>query len=84
MRSQLRVQLERAEAEVARSEKEASIEAETHEQQLMEIASAYQRLERQVVQHLKSFQRALSEGGPVNETTLLKLGDMDQDIMLVA
>ena len=60
MRSQVRSQLDRAEMDVARSEREAAAEAQEQEQQLADLTAAYQRLERQVFAHLKGLQQAVA------------------------
>ena len=62
LRSQMRSQLDRAEGEAVRIERECAAEQEAHEQSLADIVASYSRLERMVVNHLKGLQRVIGAG----------------------
>ena len=62
LRSQMRSQLDRAEGETVRIERECAAEQEAHEQTLADITASYSRLERLVVNHLKGLQRVIGAG----------------------
>ena len=55
----MRGKVERAEGEVIRAEKEIEAETNTQDQELQEIKSSYQKLEKRVVSHLHALRNAI-------------------------
>lgn len=82
LRSQMRLQLDRAEGETVRMERECAAEQEAHEQTLADITASYNRLERLVVNHLKGLQRVIGagEGQEEGNRTSLTEGEGPQEL----
>eukprot|EP01036_Dinobryon_divergens_P024818 gene24818-33300_t len=82
LRSQMRLQLDRAEGETVRIERECAAEQEAHEQTLADITASYNRLERLVVNHLKGLQRVIGagEGQEEGNRTSLMEGEGPQEL----
>ena len=78
----MRLQLDRAEGETVRIERECAAEQEAHEQTLADITASYNRLERLVVNHLKGLQRVIGagEGQEEGNRTSLTEGEGPQEL----